>query len=66
MADTTDICTATVPSTAGVGDSVASGITGGSPGHYDTSETMLDCCNSSWRYWNWRIYSTEMTCKINA
>ena len=37
MVVTTDICTATLSSTAIVGDPVASGITGDSPGHYDTS-----------------------------
>ena len=39
-----DIYTATVPCTAGVGDPVACGITGWSPGHCDTSEAFLDCC----------------------
>ena len=39
----TDILTTTVSSTAGIVDPVASGITGWSPGHSDTSGTILDC-----------------------
>ena len=44
----TDSLTATITVTS-VGDPVASGITGGSPGHCDTSATMLDCCHITGR-----------------
>ena len=37
----TDILTTTVSSTAGIVDPVASGITGWSPGHSDTSGTAV-------------------------
>ena len=49
----TDILTATVSSTAGIVDPVASGITGWSPGHSDTSGTILDCCHITGNYWNY-------------
>ena len=43
---TINIHTATAYSSSSVGDPVASGISqwrGRSPGHFDTSETILDC-----------------------
>ena len=55
----TDILTTTVSSTAGIVDPVASGITGWSPGHSDTSGTFLDCCHITGRRGNCRIVALK-------